>query len=110
MIKKRDDLCSLIDTVDADIVLLTETWLSAKISNHELFNCEKAFSVYRADRGQRIGGGVLLAVSENIPSFVLDISSPLEMIWVAIELHLKKMVIGVCYHPPAHLSITYTML
>lgn len=37
VIKKRDELCSALDSASADIIVLTETWLSSKIRNDELF-------------------------------------------------------------------------
>ena len=37
VIKKRDELCSVLDSASADIIVLTETWLSSKIRNDELF-------------------------------------------------------------------------
>lgn len=99
--KNRDDLCAFLDTVEADIVVLTETWLSAKIPNHELFTCNKVFTCYRADRGQRTGGGVLIAVSDDLQSSVINISTPLEMIWVSIGSNHRRIIVGVCYRPPS---------
>lgn len=34
---KRDELSSVIDSCDADVVVLTETWLSAKVGSNEFF-------------------------------------------------------------------------
>lgn len=59
----RDALSSLIDACLADVVVLRETWLSAKVDNSEILNCKKKYSVYRCDRGTRTGGGVLIGVS-----------------------------------------------
>lgn len=98
---KRDDLNCFLDTCEADIVLLTETWLSSTTNNHELFTCEKAYTVYRADRGQRVGGGVLIAVSADFNSSVIDVQTDLEVLWINIDCTYKKLILGVCYRSPS---------
>lgn len=42
VIRHRDNLCSVIDSCCADIVILTETWLSSRVKNSEIFCCESA--------------------------------------------------------------------
>ena len=44
---------------------VTKTWLSSNVSDSEILTSN--YSIYRCGRGSR-GGGVLLAVSYNIPS------------------------------------------
>lgn len=53
VIPKRDDINSVIDSCDADIVILTESWLSSKVSSCEIFNCSRSlmFIVGTEDRG-----------------------------------------------------------
>lgn len=50
----------------ADVIILAETWLSAKIDNKEAFECEKTFNIYRSDCVNRLGGNALIAVAENL--------------------------------------------
>lgn len=101
ILPKRDDLCSAIDASDADIICLTETWLSAKIDSCELFDCKKHFNIYRCDRGARCGGGVLIAVSDTVLSFPIHITNALELVLVEIQTCSKKLILGVCYRPPS---------
>lgn len=96
----RDDLSSIIDSSDCEIILLTETWLSSRISSSEIFTCGKKFNVYRQDRGERMGGGVLIAVADGIVSNVVDVLTDLEMLWVSVTVNYKQLILGVCYRPP----------
>lgn len=58
-LRHRDDLCSVIDSSSADVVL-TETWLSSSVKSCEIFCCEKHFNVYRVSGVQELGAGFLL--------------------------------------------------
>lgn len=102
MLRHRDDLCSAIDSSSADIVVLTETWLSSSVKNSEIFCCEKSFKVYRCDRGERTGGGVLIAIASHIESFCVRLNSELEITWVCLHLNNQKLILGVCYRPPSN--------
>lgn len=97
----REDLSSAIDSSDCEIVVLTETWLSSKIQNNEIFNCHKRFNAYRYDRSGRLGGGVLIAVVNNIASSIIDACSPIETAWVDPCVNHKRLILGVCYRPPS---------
>lgn len=97
----RDELSSLIDSSNSDIVVLTETWLSGKIRNSEIFNCQKQYIIYRCDREDRAGGGVLIAVADNVISSLIDISTQLECIWISLFANNKRLILGVCYRPPS---------
>lgn len=57
--------------------------------------------VYRCDRKERRGGGVLLAISKDIPSSCIHISSNLETVWATVTLNNQKIILGVCYRPPS---------
>lgn len=99
-----------MDSSDADVVVLTETWLSSKIRNDEILNCHKRFNFYRHDRGEKNGGGVLVAVAENVLSFQISIVSELELLWVCLQLKTKKYILGVCYRPPSKSATFVTSL
>lgn len=104
VINKRDALHSLIDTCDANIVALTETWLHDNIHDCEVFNDPSQFTSYRCDRAGRQGGGVLLAVSSSFRSYQIPIDTNLESVWACVELNYQKCVFGVCYRPPSYPS------
>lgn len=97
---KRDELGSITNSCDADVVALVETWLTAKVRSNEIFMGDKTYEVYRCDREGRHGGGTLVAVSRNIPSFRINVVSQLESVWVCITLKSTKLILGACYRPP----------
>lgn len=105
LIKKRDDLCSVIDSTDADIIVLIETWLSGKVRDCELFDRSKKYNIYRNDRQDRCGGGVLIAVGTQVESFCINATSDLEILWVCIGSHHNRWIMGVCYRPPSCSSL-----
>lgn len=86
---------------DADVVALTETWLSSSVSNDEIFQCAKQYKVFRCDRLDRRGGGVLLAVQDSIECFSVPILTDIESTWCCIRTGFKNLILGVCYRPPS---------
>jgi hypothetical protein len=87
---------------DFDIVAITETWLNTEIRNSELLPGQN-FTIHRNDRSDRIGGGVLLAVRNNIFNLRRkDLESDItEMLACEIRpKSKKKMLVLVFYRPP----------
>lgn len=70
----------------------------------ELFDSSERYLVYRCDQKERRGGGVLLAISKDIPSSCIHISSNLETVWATVTLNNQKIILGVCYRPPSFSS------
>lgn len=101
---KRTDLSSLIDTCNADIVALTETWLSPSVTNDEILECNVAFNIYRCDRDNRQGGGVLIAVSDHLHSYVVPTTCSLELICVCVRINHRNIIFCCCYRPPVFSS------
>lgn len=82
MLKKRDEMCSLLHNTCSDVFALTETRLNPDIADSELLPDHVDFFIYRYDRPDRRGGGELLSVERSIVLFLLDLhikSSYLEM-------------------------------
>lgn len=98
---KRDQLNALISSSDADLIILTETWLNAKIRNAEIFQVDKRYNLYRCDRDGRHGGGTLIAVSQNIPSFPIPLVTDLEIVCVCTTFGNTRIVVIACYRPPS---------
>lgn len=74
---KVNDLYSSASSSEFDIIGLTETWLSADISSTEYF--PNSYVIYRCDRkftevGLSRGGGVLLAVKDNISTTEINLT------------------------------------
>lgn len=62
---KIDEFTILLETVKAQIVMGTESWLDDTVSDVEIF--PPGFTVYRKDRN-RHGGGVFLLISSSLAS------------------------------------------
>jgi len=100
---------SFIYASDLQIICLSETWLSEGITDHEIL--PQAYTIYRKDRGTR-GGGVLLAISSNLPSRQIPSPENLEVV-LYVSLFLLMILISPfvwCMHPQMLLpSITPTI-
>lgn len=82
------------------MLLLTETWLTDDIRDDEVLSELPNFQLYRNDRASTRGGGVLIAVHEQLSCSVVHIKTELEMLWVLIKARPQSVVLGVCYRPP----------
>ena len=74
------------------IYCITETWLYNSVFDCEILPCE--YTLYHKDRGSR-GGGVLIAVSDSVPSVLISSPEELENITVNILITLCAV-----YVPP----------
>lgn len=99
---KRESFNSLVDTCNADIIALTETWLHSNVHDSEFFNAVSSFSIYRCDRTSRRGGGVLLAIKKSLQSHVIHVNSELETVWACVEINHRKFIFAVCYRSPTY--------
>ncbi|XP_053686389.1 uncharacterized protein LOC128735932 [Sabethes cyaneus] len=102
---KIDDFFLAATERDYDVIVLTETWLDAQIHSAQLFG--NAYNVYRCDRSRinstkTRGGGVLIAVSSRLTSYVdpTPVSDTIEQLWVIITTPTRKVSVGVMYLPP----------
>lgn len=95
-----------------DIIALTETWLNSSVYNAELF--PDGYQVYRRDRcqlqtGKSRGGGVLVAISNNIKvQRLYNLENSGENLWLRLELSNKSTII-LCnvYFPPNSPLVDY---
>ena len=72
-------LQSFVYSSSFDVICITETWLSDFIYDKEILPYK--FTFYRRDRGSR-GGGVLIAVNDNLPSILIPSPPNLEVVSV----------------------------
>ena len=77
------------------IYCITETWLSNSVFDCEILPCE--YTLYCKDRGSH-GGGVLIAVSDSVPSVL--ISSPEELEIITVNLNPLNGPITLCTTVP----------
>ena len=95
-------LQSLVYSRSLACLCLTETWLSDLVCNGEIL--PTGYNIYRCDRGSR-GGGVLIAVSEEIPSKQLVVNESCEV--VVVELSVSPCVIVCCVYVPPNSTTDY---
>ena len=102
---KIDELGCVINLNSADVICVTETWLSEEISDSYVSLAN--FSLFREDRATR--GGAIAMYVKSIQCKILDISKPLHMITEAMWIQLRhtrlprqisSILMGTIYHPP----------
>jgi len=79
------------------IYCITETWLSNYVLDCEILPCE--YTLYRKDRGSR-GGGVLIAVSDSVPTVLISSPEELEIITVNLNFLNGPTTLCTVYVPP----------
>lgn len=104
---KVDSFFLAVMDADYHVIVLTETWLNDTFFSTQLFG--HSYTVYRNDRdvtctGKKRGGGVLIAVSNNLRSkgIPINVANDLEQLWVRISTANGDMCIGVIYLAPEY--------
>lgn len=77
--------------------MVTETWLHSDVQNSEIM--PPSYTLIRKDRGSR-GGGVAIAIKNNIKFTRLNGISDHESIWCKIKFFGKTILLGGVYRPP----------
>ena len=99
----KEHLLVDVQTVQADVVLITETWFNSKHSDSDL-NLE-GFTLLRRDRIGRKEGGVCVYVRSSVSCCIYQpeggaASRDIEIMWVKLRCREWIIFIAVCYHPP----------
>lgn len=97
---KSIPLSSLVDSSTPSIIALTETWLNEDVPDSSIFLTWANYRFFRCDRKHRKGGGVLLAVTNDVLAVPVYVSSFLECVWVSIKCGIRDLIVGVFYRPP----------
>ena len=79
------------------IYCITETWLSNSVFDCEILPCE--YTLYCEDRGFR-GSGVLIAVSDSVPSVLISSPEELEIIIVNLNFLIRPITLCTVYVLP----------
>ena len=85
-----------------DIIGITETWLKADILDSEI--SLENYTLFRHDREDARGGGVMLYVKNNLKVTHRDDATNnkfAESVWVDIVSAKEKTLVGVCYRSPS---------
>ena len=99
---KIDLLRLWVEQHKPNIITLSETWLTNKISNNEIKLTN--YVLYRADRGTRCGGVVTYVSTTLASELIVPAVGPsnFESIFVKIILHENKYITIVnIYRPPS---------
>jgi len=97
---KRTELPVLTESAKPDIIIGTETWLSEKISNREIFPPELGYDIIRRDRTGDAHGGVLIAARTELGLTQINVSKKAETITGSIKVGNKAFIISSYYRPP----------
>ena len=100
VINKTDELELYVVEENPDLICITESWANANIGDGEINM--NGYTVFRRDRKNRIGGGVLLYVKNNIKAIHrTDLENDeCEMVWCELLNGKEKTLVGVCYRSP----------
>ena len=100
----RVEYDNLIHSTQPDGVIGTESSLTPKHFDNEIFRPYQGYTPFRRDRVGQNGGGVFVAVRNDIVvQEMKDIQSDCEDIWIKIDLFgSKSLLIGAYYKPHEH--------
>ena len=98
LLPKMDDLRILVNSVNPDLLALTETWLASDIMEIEVRL--EGYRMFRRDR-DRHGGGVAIYVSDCISVASVSYCDNLEFMSVVLSFESGPMLVGVHYRPPS---------
>ncbi|MCG7875097.1 MAG: endonuclease/exonuclease/phosphatase family protein, partial [Candidatus Thiodiazotropha endolucinida] len=84
-----------------DVLVFSESWLKPSICN-DTIHIENFMSPFRADRIDRLGGGVVIYVKDSYCcKRRTDIEIPgIEAVWVELKIKSKPVLIGGFYRAP----------
>ena len=108
---KKAELDEIISSVQPEIILGTETWLSSDILSSEFFPAND-YTVYRKDRppsnNNQSYGGVLIAISTQLLSNeIRELQTDSESIWAEINMtNARKLILGCYYRPSSYNGIS----
>jgi len=100
-VNKLEQFNSILDSNPHTIICVSETWLQAHFVDSAI-TFSKNFCCFRADRTDRRGGGVLIAIPRKLKSFQLSSASceSFEGIITCCMSKSRKFYIANIYRPP----------
>ena len=103
--EKKPQFFSFVDFYKPDIIVGTETWLTPDMYDSEYFPPKLGFTVYRRDRTDQKGGGVIILVNSNLISEEkTEYKSACENLWVQLNLTGSNSVLIGAYYKPHELD------
>lgn len=107
---KTVDFFNSTSDLEYDVIFITETWLSERVNNSEIFSTD--YSVFRCDRdfvGTNLmtGGGTLIAVRSNFCAVELNMdhlrraSKSIDVVGIKINFTQTSLLAFCVYIPPS---------
>ena len=92
---------NLIEYARPDAIMINETKLRKEVSTSEVIPNAWGYTVYRKDRPNSDGGGVMLLVKDSYISQQISYPGEGEIIWVEVLLkNGRKLLLSSVYRPP----------
>ena len=94
------DLKALLYNEKPDLLAITETWLTDSVLDAEILI--PGYNIFRKDRQDKRGGGVLFLIQNALEVEYLDnfSSKEVESIWCLLKLNHFSIHLGLFYRPP----------
>ena len=108
LVRKYDDICSILSRSELNMLCLTETWLNNSIDDLEL--SIPGYTLHRLDRGNGVsckgGGGLIMYTNSKYDFQSIDSWSvgneDIEIMWARLNLKLTRPTfIANIYRPPS---------
>ena len=96
LINKFDLLQSLVFSKSLYVICITETWLNNQILDNEII--PQNYKIYRRDRESR-GGGVLIAISEDINAKLVHTHTTVELIHIELDIKPTAHILCIYFSP-----------
>ena len=102
---KKPQFLSFVEINKPDVIVGTETWLTPAIYDAGYFPPELGYTVYRRDRVDKKGGGVIILVNSTfISECKPEYQTNCENLWVQLHLAGSRSVLIGAYYKPQELD------
>ena len=110
VVNNKGEFYHMLNELNPDIVVGTESWLTPDIQNSEIFPTELNYSVHRRDREiNKIGGGIFILVKNSLVSTrIAETDTNCEILRVKIALNIAKPLLAGSYTLQKKLRIILT--
>ena len=100
-VNRKSELDIMVADIDPHVKGITESWANKDIVDAEL--ALTGYVMFRKDRRERRGGGVILYIKESIQAYEIPLKSEAdceEAIWCNLATKNSTLTIGVVYRSP----------
>jgi Endonuclease-reverse transcriptase len=111
VLNKKSELQLLVEDEKPDVLAITESWAHKLVNDAELSIA--GYQMFRRDRVDKMGGGVLLYILNNIEAkerAISKINNFKEFLCCDLMLAESKLTLLLCYRPPNSTSVMDTGL